>query len=313
MEPLVSLICPCYENEKTIVSLVESLDKQDASFPFEVIFVDDPSHGKTLGKLKELAATRAYMKIIAHEERVGVMASRIDGIKEAKGKYIGFCDADDFLSHRFLSTMVVKLEEEKADAINCSFYIVDSEGHRNGYPFYCLRKKMNRLQACKALLNDVGMRGFLWTKMIKASILKSQDLPILPGRHGFEDLPYVFAAFSKCDKVIAIQDKLYYYVKSGEDTLTERKYPNRAKEHLDSFAIVRAFADNDPSLRKVVISSYLRFKMSLDYDLSRSKEDGLSKLEASAIRKAMKNLKSKGDFSVSGEIYESVVKQSLQR
>ena len=73
---------------------------------------------------------------------------------------------------------------------------------------------------------------------------------------------------------------------------------------------MKAYIDslNDPSLAKLIKKSYFRCKLSLDYDLSRSKKAGLGKIEAKSIKKELKLLK--GDASIDIDVYP-FIKDSL--
>jgi glycosyltransferase involved in cell wall biosynthesis len=293
----VSLICPCYNSASTLPRLISSLENQDFEGEAEFIFVLDPSRDSSKAILSSCSSPS--FRLIANEERKGVVASRMQGIEAAKGTYVGFVDADDFLEPDFLSKMVSALKDNEADVANCSFYIKDNK-KEFAYPF-ARHGLYSREEGIKKLLMDCSVRGFLWCKMFKRELLLQKPLLLFPSGHGFEDMPYCFSAFAKATKVVCLKSPLYHYSKEDQLSISSRKNPNRAQEHLDSFACMRAYCEyvNEEKLLKCFLASKVRSKLTLSFDLSKSEKDGLSKAEAKRISKEFALIYKKGkiDFS----------------
>ncbi|HBS02697.1 MAG TPA: hypothetical protein DEA63_02390 [Firmicutes bacterium] len=294
----VSLICPCYNSLSSLPRLLSSFKNQDYPGSKEILFLVDPSQDGTEGYLKK--EENAEIKAFFNEQRIGIAPCRELGIEKAAGKFIGFVDADDYLEPAFLSSMVGAMEKEGADACDCSFYVKE-EKREFVYPFRGAGAVLSRKKALKRLLNDASMRGFLWCKMFRREVLWEGPSISLPKNHLFEDMAFCFASFSKCAKVVCLSKPLYHYSKEASSSATSRKNPNRAQEHLESFAAMRAYADRfgDPTLQKVFRSSKARSALSLRFDLRLSKKDGLSKGEAKRIKREFSLLykKKNPDFS----------------
>lgn len=289
----VSLICPCYNSLSSLPRLLSSFQKQDFAGTKEILFIVDPSHDGTEDYLLGLQSDE--VKVIINLERLGVVPCRNLGIEKSRGKYIGFADADDYLDESYLSKMIASMEKENADACDCSFYVKD-EKKEFPYPFRGRTKTVSGLQAVRALLWDTSVRGFLWSKLFKRDVLLRNPRVSLPENLLFEDMPFCFMAFSKCEKVILLNDPLYHYSKEDGSSLTNRKNPNRAKQHLASFSFMKDYAERfgDEELRKAFLSSKFRASLSLDYDLSLSKKDGLSKEDAKKVKRDFYSLYKKG-------------------
>lgn len=294
----VSLICPCYNSASSLERLLDSYKKQDFQGRMEIIFVVDPGTDETLGILQKEASSS--IRFIANEERLGVVSSRALGIEQAEGSYVGFVDADDFLEPSFVSKMHGALAQNDGDVVNCSFYVKSSKKEFL-YPFRGKDGVYSRNEAIQKLLMDCSIRGFLWSKMFKKELLLEKPLIRLPKNHSFEDMPFCFSVFAKCRKIVTLKDPLYHYSKEGDATLSSRQNPNRAQEHLNCFAVMRAFCEllGDDELREAFLSSKLRSKFTLDYDLSKSKKDGLNKEERNRILKEFSYIyeKERRDFS----------------
>ena len=97
--PLVTVICPTYNHEKFIEDAIKGFIDQKTNFKFEVIIHDDASTDNTANIIKKYQ--KLYPDIITpiyqKENQYSKNIKPLDiCIKKAKGKYIAFCDGDDF-------------------------------------------------------------------------------------------------------------------------------------------------------------------------------------------------------------------------
>jgi len=97
--PLVSISCITFNQEQYIAQALEGFLIQETSFPFEILVHDDASTDNTAAIIKEYE--KKYPDIIKpiyqqkNQYSQGNDVSEIN-IKRAKGKYIAFCEGDDF-------------------------------------------------------------------------------------------------------------------------------------------------------------------------------------------------------------------------
>lgn len=97
MAALVSLIVPCYNEEKALPSFwkeAKTVTNQLTDYSFEFIFVDDGSRDGTLTILRELAAADSRVKYISFSRNFGKEAAMYAGFSHAKGEYTAVMDAD---------------------------------------------------------------------------------------------------------------------------------------------------------------------------------------------------------------------------
>lgn len=89
--PIISVILPVYNGERTIQETIASVLRQTFS-DFELIVINDGSQDSTLDIVKRIPDPR--LKVLSYPN-AGLAASRNRGIAQAVGDYIAFIDADD--------------------------------------------------------------------------------------------------------------------------------------------------------------------------------------------------------------------------
>ncbi|HAU91158.1 MAG TPA: family 2 glycosyl transferase [Alteromonas sp.] len=89
--PLISVVIPCYNSNKTIAQAITSVKEQSYK-NIEIIVVDDGSTDDSLFKVQSEFPDIRVFSI----NNSGVSKARNIGVQEAQGEYIGFLDADDY-------------------------------------------------------------------------------------------------------------------------------------------------------------------------------------------------------------------------
>lgn len=102
-KPLISVVIPLYNKEAYIKRTINSVINQTFQ-NFEIIVVNDASTDNSLSIVRSIKDKR--IKIFNRKRNMGPHFSRNYGIKNAKGKYIAFLDADDEYKPFFLKTIV---------------------------------------------------------------------------------------------------------------------------------------------------------------------------------------------------------------
>jgi glycosyltransferase involved in cell wall biosynthesis len=103
MEPLVTVVIPLYNKEKSIARAINSVLNQTEQ-NFEIIVVNDGSTDNSASAVENLQVLEK-LKLI-HQENRGECAARNRGIKEASTELIAFLDADDEWLPEFLETIL---------------------------------------------------------------------------------------------------------------------------------------------------------------------------------------------------------------
>ena len=96
----ISVIIPVYNGEKYIQRCVDSVLNQTYS-DIEIIVINDGSTDNTENILK------SYSNIVLiNKENEGVSKARNTGLSLAKGDYVYFCDADDYLEKNAFEILI---------------------------------------------------------------------------------------------------------------------------------------------------------------------------------------------------------------
>ena len=99
----ISIIIPCYNEEKTILSVINEIeDFKDCEK--EIIIIDDGSSDNTKNLLKEL--NKGYVKVFYHDRNYGKGKAIQTGIKESSGDIIIIQDADLEYSPKDYPTLI---------------------------------------------------------------------------------------------------------------------------------------------------------------------------------------------------------------
>jgi len=115
--PLVSIIIPVYNGEKTIKATIESVLNQTCS-DFELIVINDGSQDATLDILASIREPR--LQIFSYQN-AGVSASRNRGVSHAGGEFIAFLDADDLWTPDKLEAQLKALKANPQAAVAYSW------------------------------------------------------------------------------------------------------------------------------------------------------------------------------------------------
>ena len=119
MRELITLIVPCYNEEKALPSFwKETLAVTSAmtDVDFEFLFVDDGSKDGTLTILRQLAKEDDRVRYISFSRNFGKEAAMYAGIRNAKGDYAAVMDADLQDPPALLPTLLKAVREEGYDS-----------------------------------------------------------------------------------------------------------------------------------------------------------------------------------------------------
>ncbi|MCT3377997.1 glycosyltransferase family 2 protein [Lacticaseibacillus paracasei] len=245
--PIISIIVPFYNASLTLGRLLESIRKQ--TFPnFEVIGIDDGSADDSSSVFKRFRE-RDPRFVLLRQDNKGQSAARSAGLRIARGSFVTFADADDFVDTRWLSLLHTTITKYNADISMCAFYNYSPESHRY-YPSSFPSKNVvwDKKSAMSAWLTDEEFKSFLWNKLYKKTLLDRIDMS--PDFNFMEDV-YINGQALKFSEVIAsCQEVGYYYVVNPQSKMHSSFLDQDAKAFYFLTDFIR-IASNEQNLQDV--------------------------------------------------------------
>ena len=161
--PLVSVVMPMHNNAKFVLESIDSVLSQTYS-NFELLVVDDGSSDGSFDLVSKIADPR--IKLFRNEKSLGAAGARNVALRNAKGKYVAFLDADDCWEPNKLETQIGFMESNGVH-FSCSYYeVVDSTGNHLHYmkaPETITKRKMYHCcyLGCLTAIYDQTVTGVL--------------------------------------------------------------------------------------------------------------------------------------------------------
>jgi len=124
---MVSIIITTYNYAQYVERAIRSaLDQTIDNEQYEIIVVNDCSTDETTEVLQNY---ESEVRIFNLEKNLGLAGARNFGIKKAKGQFVIFLDADDYIHKELIRLQKIFLEENNTlDAVSVDYYLVDERG-----------------------------------------------------------------------------------------------------------------------------------------------------------------------------------------
>ena len=211
---LISIIVPVYNAEKYLIVAIESILNQTIS-DIELILIDDGSTDNSAKICDEYAEKDKRIKVVHHENR-GVSKVRNEGLQLAKGKYIGFVDADDFIEKDMYEFLIKNITNYNCDISICG-YTKKSEIDNSVDIVEVIENKDAML---RLLLQD-GVEGYLWNKIIRRDLFYGIEFP---NEISIAEDMYVLWEVLKKSKKICISSKICYHYIQHTNSLCNKNF-----------------------------------------------------------------------------------------
>ena len=141
----LSVILPTYNERPNITELVERICTALQDVDHEVIFVDDRSPDGTAQAAQQTVLRHPQVRIIERQPPAGLTVSILDGVREARGRYVAWLDAD--LSHppELLPELLAPIREHRAEVACASRYVPGGRDARSSIATRWASLFINRL------------------------------------------------------------------------------------------------------------------------------------------------------------------------
>ena len=209
----ISVIIPVYNAEKYLAECLDSVLAQTFK-NIEIVLVDDGCKDGSPQIIDQYA--HQHENIVAvHRPNSGVITTRIEGLKHATGKYIGWVDADDFIKPTMYEEMYNAMIENNADYVYCDYEF---------YPHKVASKeKWFKQYYGKKDWNYIERNNQLWNTLTSHALL--DELHIIDLFWKFEEYGWISVLLNS-KKTVVLNKPLYYY-RVGIDSLSGGSYKGK--------------------------------------------------------------------------------------
>ena len=225
-QPKISIIIPFFDTEKFIARCLFSLIKQTEK-EIEIICINDDSTDDSL-KIVSLFAEHDSRIVVINQEHKLQGAARNNGIRNAKGEYIGFVDSDDWVDFDYyekLYNAAKKYDSDIALATNVRIGNGRTKKRLNIIKEEYITNLQAKADSCK-LWKD----GCPTNKIYKSELLRNYNI-LFPEGVYCEDKIFTTQAVFYANGIVTVPDIYYYYFRNPHSTVKNRiKEKNRKKD-----------------------------------------------------------------------------------
>lgn len=219
----ITIGIPVYNVEKYIANCVSSVLSQDFDEIFEIIVIDDHSPDKSIKIIKQIQASHSrgyYVRILRQPQNMGCWAARNRVIQEARGKYIYFLDADDYITPNTLKTLYRYAEQYEAEAVYGSVVSIDEQGIPVPFSQGDMKLPLKILVGKDALASYANMNthptlyNFIWNVLLRKDFIYNNKLVFHETRFG-DDILFQTDMQPLIERAVLVPEVTYYYVIRG--------------------------------------------------------------------------------------------------
>lgn len=205
----ISIIIPVYNVkieflEQCVISIKEQTFKD-----LEVLVINDGSEEKYSNYYDTLPKLDPRIRVI-HQSNKGVSEARNTGLRKAKGEYVTFVDADDWVNSSMCKDAIEVLIENKADIVMWSNFKVFEDKRvpvklkSDNKVALCMKRGVKEFNPY-----DMRLIGSVWGKLYSRDIISNEyfDCSLTHG----EDVEFNFRIFSKANRFVLLNKYNYYY------------------------------------------------------------------------------------------------------
>jgi len=248
MNPIVSIIVPCYNQAQFLDEALQSVLKQSFS-NWECIIINDGSPDNTDEVVKKWIDIDSRF-IYLSKEKGGVESERNVGIAKARGVYIACLDADDLWIPEKLEIQLQEIKEKNVDLVFSDSYIFNDDN-------VCDRStKMNTLN--QIFKGNEALSSFLERNRIPTltvlakkdkihsvnGFIEKKEIPIAEDYHLWLKMLIDNSVFYGSDKILASY-RIHSTSSTSQDKLASRQIPE----------VFFDLTQNNPGVKQLILKA----------------------------------------------------------
>ena len=200
----VSVVMPIYNAVEYLTEAIDCVLGQTLR-EIELICVDDGSTDGSFELIKEKQTEDKRIRIVT-ENNAGPSVARNKGLARARGEYVAFLDADDFLEPTFLERLYSLSIKKKLDIAVAKY---DLYNNATGKFAPAIESEHGELLDGGRVISKSdhpdrifqSMTCYVWNKLFKRTFLLEKNIQFHPELYVFEDVCFVCATLSLAERV----------------------------------------------------------------------------------------------------------------
>lgn len=265
---MISVIVPIYNVEQYLRTCIESILSQTYK-DLEIILVDDGSPDNS-GQICDEYAKMDSRILVIHQKNTGQSGARNTGLNIAKGEYVTFVDADDYIESSAYEILMTEISKNDVDLLLF--------GHNLIKDSRILDKNLKRSKNISIILdtNELWREVFgnlnnaVWNKLYKRELIGTKRFKL--GLFHGEDLLFNLEYINECSSALEISLPLYNYVKR-EGSVTTSNFSKKKLDEIISKDLARnLILDNCPQMLSTAETFCFRARMNVIRSIYKSGE-----------------------------------------
>lgn len=278
----VSIIVPVYNVENYITKCVNSIIVQQHR-NLEIILVDDGSKDKSGVIIDNLEKTDNRIRAI-HQLNKGVSSARNVGLENAKGEYILFIDADDYIEPDY-TTYFIKMVVDNSCEIGFDLNCYDIMNKAQIFI-----DEMKRITSEQAI-TDIYLEKInvaVWNKIYKRSFLIDNKLRFNTEFWFGEGMLFNIECLQFVDYVAIGQRRVYHQFYNAESAMRNFNLESNYCGIRSLEKQKKIWRKNTPEINKAWNYHYKRFSMSILNGLVKTNNTHKYKAEYKKCKEALR-------------------------
>lgn len=243
----VSIVMPVYNAERYLRESISDILAQSYT-DYELICVDDGSKDGS-GKILDSFSNKDERIKVIHQANKGGGIARDNGLKQAKGKYVLFLDADDRFEVDLIKTIVGYAEINKTDILAFNADLFDSESKvKKSAPWLILKNEALVTENPFDVLNTT-----VWNKLFLRSFLQNNNLHFIDNKYS-DTMFFVAMALLSSQKTMVCNQVLLHYRVNNKASLIA----NQDKDYMAVYRNLEYIKENLDNTRVKERTYFLR-------------------------------------------------------
>lgn len=264
----LSILIPAYNVEGWVTRCLDSIFNLDVP-SVEVVVVDDGSSDATYRVIEEYARQHINLRLF-HKHNEGVGAARNYLLDKACGEFIWFVDSDDYIAEGALQHILSELNST-IDLLSVSY---------NGGVFTPFEGSATEY------IQKGYINGYLWTKIIRRSVIEDAHIRFDPQRYSQEDWFFLMQVYPLLGNIRQITLQAYVYCDDNENSVMREAHAEHTRRNVadsrETICNFKSFIDShrDQSYSRAYeqwmnfsAAGYLYSLFPIDYTMEEIKND----------------------------------------